>query len=63
MIYVMDCYGVSFVDPFCYLCLSLIYCLVCFLQQCDHLLGRAVLLALLCDVFLCFCHFPIRCGT
>ena len=32
--------GASFVDPFYCLCLSLLYCLVCSLQHCDHLLGE-----------------------
>ena len=34
-------------------CLSLLCCLVCSLQTCDHLLARAYLLALLCAVFPC----------
>ena len=34
--------GASFVDPFfiCVWCLSLSYCLVCFLLSCGHLLGK-----------------------
>ena len=50
----------SFVDPFfIYVSrLSLLYCLVCAWQPCDHLLGNG---ALVCSVSLCFCHFPI-CG-
>ena len=48
----VTCETVSFfVDLSCYLCLSLPYCDISFLQPCGHL----------CDVFLCFCHFPIRC--
>ena len=46
-------------DPFCYLCLSLLCCLVNFLQPCDHLLGKGWPLgSLVCYVFLCFCHIP-----
>ena len=46
-------------DPF-YVCLS--YCLVCSLQPCDHLLGKADLLALFYVMFsFFFCHFPIWC--
>ena len=31
---------------------------------CGHLLGKGWPLgSLVCDVFLCFCHFPCRCGT
>ena len=46
---------------FIYLCLSLSYCYVChvcFLQPCDHLLGKVCpLRSLVCDVFFCvFCH-------
>ena len=55
--------------PFCENCESfwlfvfrvcLPYCLVNSLQLCGHLLGKAWPLSSLdCDVFLCFCHFPI----
>ena len=46
----------------CVLCLSLSYCLVCFLQPCSHLLGKDWPLGSpVCNVFLCFCHFPIWC--
>ena len=46
----------------CYLCLSLPYCHVCFLQPCVHLLGKGLPLgSLVCDVYLRFCHIPIRC--
>ena len=38
----------------CYLCLSLRYCHVCFLQPCGHLLGKANLLALLYVMFFVF---------
>ena len=54
----------SFVDPFCYLCftLTLLYCLFCSLQLCDHLLGKGWPLGdRACDVPLCFCHLPISC--
>ena len=48
-------------DPICYLCLSLPYCHVCSLQPCGHLLEKGLLLgSLVCDVFLWFCHFPMR---
>ena len=33
--------------------MSLLYCLVCSLQPCDHLLGEADLLALFCVMFPC----------
>ena len=32
---------------------------VCLLMPCGHLLGRADLLVLVCDVYLWRCHFPI----
>ena len=36
--------------------------LVCSLQPCGHLLGKGLPLgSLVCDVFLCFCHFPMWC--
>ena len=39
--------------------LSLLYCLVCSLQPCDHLLGKGCpLCSLVCDVFLCFVTNP-----
>ena len=42
--------------------LSLISCVVCSLQPCDHLLGKGWPLgSLVFDVYLCFCHFPIWC--
>ena len=47
--------GASFVDLFCYLCLSCF--LVCSLQHCGHLLGGALVI----DVYLCFVTFP--CGV
>ena len=38
------------------LCVSLLlYCLVCSLEPCDHLLGKG---SLVLDVFLCSCHIP-----
>ena len=43
-------------------CLSLLGCLVCSLQPCDHLLGKGwPLSSLVWNVFWCFCHFPIWC--
>ena len=49
-------------DLICYLCLPLPYCHVCFLQPCGHLFKkRWPLGSLVCDVFLCFCHFLIWC--
>ena len=43
-------------------CLSLLCCLVCSLQPSGHLLGKGWPLgSLVCDVFLCFCYFPISC--
>ena len=46
-----------FVDPFSYSCLkfSLLCCLVCSLQPCDHLLGNGWPLGSL----VCLCHFSI----
>ena len=44
------------------ICVSffLIYCLVCSLQTCGHLLGKGWPLgSLVCDVFFCFSHFTI----
>ena len=47
------------------ICVIYVLCLscfrVCFLLPCGHLLGRADLLALVCDVYLCLCHFPMSC--
>ena len=41
-------------DRFCYLCLSLPYCDVCFLQPYGHLLGKGLPLGFLVyDVFFC----------
>ena len=38
--------------------LYLLYCLVCCLQSCDHLLGKGLFLDfLVCNVSFCFCHF------
>ena len=37
-------------------CLSLLCCLVCSLQPCDHLTGKGLALR-----FLVFCHFPMWC--
>ena len=52
--------GASFVDLIYYL--SLPYCHVCFLQHRWHLLGKGWGLgSIVCDVFLCFCYFPICC--
>ena len=43
--------------------LSLLYCLVCSLQPCDHLLGKSCPLGpLVCDVSFCFCRFSIWCS-
>ena len=39
---------------------SILSCL--FIQSCGRQLGKGCPLgSLVCDVFLCFCHFPIRC--
>ena len=49
-------------DLVCNLCLSLPYGRVCFAQSCGHLLGKGWPLGSpVCDVFVCFCHFLIRC--
>ena len=43
---------ISFVNIFCYLCLSLPYCHVCSLQPCGHLLGEGMPLgSIVGDVF------------
>ena len=43
-------------------CLFLLCCLGCLLLSCDHLLGNVWSHGfLVCDVFSCFCHFPIWC--
>ena len=45
---------------FVILCLSC--CLICSLQPRGHLLGKSWPLgSLVCDVFLCFCHFSMWC--
>ena len=43
------------------ICVSCLACyLVYSLQPCGHLLGKGWPLGfLVCDVFLCFCHFPV----
>ena len=46
-------------DPFVIYVSYLLCCLVCSLQSCGQLLGKGQPLgSLVCDVFLCFCHFP-----
>ena len=46
-------------DLFYALCLSLLCCLACSLQPCNHLLGKARPLgSLVCRVFVCFVTFP-----
>ena len=48
--------------PFFILCLSLPKCLANVLQPCGHQLGKGWSLnSPVYDVFMCFCHFPIRC--
>ena len=43
------------------LCLSLPYCLLCFMQPCGHLLGNAILLGYpVFYVFMCILNFPLR---
>ena len=45
----------------CHVCLCMSSCLF-LVQPCDYLLGKGWPLgSLVCDVFLCFCHFPIWC--
>ena len=51
-------------DPLCCLFshLSLLCCVVFSLQSSDNLLRKGWPLgSLVCDIFLCFCHFPIWC--
>ena len=53
---------VSFVDPFGYLCFVSIMLSCLSIQPCSHLLGKGWPLgSLVCDVFLCYSHFPMRC--
>ena len=52
----------------CFSCLPLSYCIACSLQPCDHLLGRADLLALWYVMFSCVLSLShmvswVRCGT
>ena len=43
--------------------LCLTCCFVCSLPSCGHLLGKGYPLGtIVCDVFLCVCHFPMRCS-
>ena len=45
----------------CFFCGSFLF-RVCSLQPCGHLLGKDWPLgSLVCDIFLCFCHFPMWC--
>ena len=49
--------GASFVDPSCHLCSAFVFVILsCLLLRKGKPLGTLV-----CDVFLVFCHFPIRC--
>ena len=42
-------------------CVSLPYCLVCAMQPWGHMLVNGWLIGSpVCDVFLCFCHFPMQ---
>ena len=53
---VLDCINSWALHPY----LLLLYCLVCVMQPCGHLLGKGWLLgSLVYDVFLRICHFPI----
>ena len=48
--------GTSFVDLFICICLCHV------VLPCDHLLGKGCPLDFpVCDVLVCFCHFPIQC--
>ena len=49
-------------ESFCYLCFTFAFILLpcLFIEPCGHLLRRGCSLgSLVCDVSLCFCHFPI----
>ena len=49
-------------DLFCYLCFVSVMLFFCSLQHCGNLLAMDKLLGSpVCDVFLCFCHFPMWC--
>ena len=57
-----------FCGSFCYLCLPLLQYLVCFLQFCDHLLGKSCLIVSLvydvsCVLSLSHMVSKVRCGT
>ena len=53
---------VSIVDFFVIYDLRLSCCRVCPLQPCGHLLGNGWPLdPLVCDIFLCYSHFPMCC--
>ena len=42
--------------------LMFVMLLYLFIAACGHLLGKGWPLgSLVCDVFLCFCHFPVWC--
>ena len=47
-------------DHLCYLCLVLSCSLVFFFVALRQCWERTDLLAFVCDVLLCFCHFPMR---
>ena len=49
-------------DHLCFYVSCLSNFLVCLLQPCGHLLGKGLPLgSLVCDVLVCFCHFPMWC--
>ena len=50
-------------DPFCYFCFMFVFVILfcLFLAVLWSPAGQAPLGSLVCDVFLCFCHFPIWC--
>ena len=50
-------------DPFYYFCFMFVFViLLClFLAALWSPAGKAPFCSLVCDVFLCFCHFPIWC--
>ena len=49
-------------DHFCYLSFMFVMLSYLSLQPCGHLLGKGLPIgSIVCDVFLCFCHFLIGC--
>ena len=62
MVIITDRSKKAFLVWICFVKLYLQYFDVCFLQPCGHMLGESCPHGfLVCDVFMYFFHFPIRC--